>query len=176
MQRARELDPLNDFHKSYYGWHLNYLRRYNEAIPVFEQLLPAGPNKAANHLGLWGAYFRTGRYAEALRSARDYFEAAGDGEFAAALGTAQNRADYRAAVIRTGELMAARSAIRHVPAIRIARMFAHGGDADRAMLWLERAFENRESTLARLPVFWDWDDLRSDRRFQSLLARLNFPG
>ena len=175
MQRALDLDPLNDFNRSYYGWHLNYLRRYDEAIPVFQQLLPAGPNKAANHLGLWGAYFRTGRYEDALRSARDYFTAAGDGEFAASLGTGRDRADYRAAMIRTGELMAARSATRHVPAIRIARMFAHAGDTDRAMMWLERAYENRESTLVRLAVFWDWDDLRSDQRFQSLLERLNLP-
>ena len=43
------------------------------------------------------------------------------------------------------------------------------------MEWLERAYEDRESPLARLAVFWDWDDLRSDPRFQSLLARLNFP-
>ena len=32
--------------------------------------------------------------------------------------------------------MAERSATRHVPAIRIARMFAHAGDTDRALLWL----------------------------------------
>ena len=65
---------------------------------------------------------------------------------------------------RAGELMSARSATRHVPAIRVARMFAHGGDTDRAMMWLARAYENRESSLARVGVFWDWDDLRSDRR------------
>ena len=173
MQRALELDPLNDFNRSFYGWQLNYLRRYGEAIPIFEQLLPSGPNKASNYLGLWGAYFRTGRYEDALRAARNYFESAGDGEFTTALGTGQDRAAYRAAMMRTGEMMATRSATRHVPAIRIARMFAHAGDADRAMLWLERAYEARESPLARLGVFWDWDDLRSDSRFQNLLARLN---
>ena len=125
----------------------HFLRRYGEAIPIFEQLLPSGPNKASNYLGLWGAYFRTGRYEDALRAARDYFEAAGDGEFATALGTGQDRAAYRAAMIRTGEMMAARSATRHVPAIRIARMFAHAGDTERAMQWLERAYRtaNRRS-------------------------------
>ena len=78
-------------------------------------------------------------------------------------------------MFRTGELIAARSATRHVPAIRVARMFAHAGDTDRAMLWLERAYEARESPLARLAVFWDWDDLKSDPQFQNLLARMNFP-
>ena len=57
---------------------------------MFQQFLPTGPNKAANHLGLWGAYFRKGQSENALRSARDYFEAAGDGEFVAALGTGRD--------------------------------------------------------------------------------------
>jgi len=60
--------------------------------------------------------------------------------------------------------------------VRIARMFAHAGDADRALHWLERAYDNRESPLARLAVFWDWDDLRPDPRFRNLLTRLNLPG
>ena len=78
-------------------------------------------------------------------------------------------------MVRTGEMMAARSTTRHVPAIRIARMFAHAGDTEKAMMWLVRAYQNRESPLARVAVFWDWDDLRSDRRFQSLLESLNLP-
>jgi serine/threonine-protein kinase len=175
MQRALELDPLNEFNWSFYGWHLNYLGRYDEAIPIFQRLLPTGPNKASNHLGLWGAYFRKGMYKEALSSAREYFVEAGDGEFAGALGPGSDRTSYVAAMLRTGEAMVARSSQRHVPAIRIARMFAHAGDKDRAFQWLERAFQNHESPLARLRVFWDWTDLHSDPRFRDLLERLHLP-
>lgn len=175
MQRALELDPLNDFNRSFYGWHLNYLKRYDEAIPIFQRLLPTGPNKASNYLGLWGAYFRKGQYADAVHAARDYFTAAGDGEFVATLGTASDRQSYRVAMVRTGNAMAARASTRHIPAIRIARMFAHAGDADLAMQWLERAYENRESPLGRVAVFWDWDDLHADPRFMNLLDRLHLP-
>ena len=124
IQRALELDPLNEFNCTYYGWHLNYLRRYDEAIPVFQKLLPTGPNKTANHLGLWGAYFRKGSYPEAVGSARG----AGDGEFAGTLGSGSDEAEYRAGMRRTGEAMVAALTRRHIPAIRIARMFAHAGD------------------------------------------------
>jgi TolB-like protein/tetratricopeptide (TPR) repeat protein len=175
MQRALELDPLNDFNRSFYGWHLNYQRRYDEAIPIFLQLLPIGPNKASNYLGLWGAYHRKGMYAEAIAAARNYFVAAGDGEFAEALGTGRDRAAYRAAMIRTGEAMVEGSKRRHVPALRIARMFAHAGDNDRAIEWLEKAYANHESPLARLGVVWDWLDLHADPRFQDLLRRLKLP-
>ncbi|MFB3126378.1 MAG: protein kinase, partial [Candidatus Acidiferrales bacterium] len=175
IKRARELDPLNDFKESYYGWHLNYLGRYDEAIPIFQKLLPTGPNKASNYLGLWGAYYKKGMYDEALAAAKSYFAAIGDHEFADALGTERGEAAYRAGMKRAGEVMAARSKQRHVPAIRIARMFAHAGDKNSAIQWLEKAYQARESPLIRLGVFWDWDDLRSDPHFQSLLRRMNLP-
>ncbi|MFQ5778048.1 MAG: tetratricopeptide repeat protein, partial [Terriglobia bacterium] len=175
IQRARELDPLNDFKESFYGWHLNYLRRYDEAIPIFQKLLSTGPNKASNYLGLWGAYYKKGMYDEALSAARGYFEAISEQEFADALGTGHGEAAYRAAMKRVGELMAAQSTRRHIPAIRIARMFAHSGDKNSAIQWLEKAYRAKESPLMRLAVFWDWDDLRSDPRFQDLLQRMNLP-
>ena len=175
MQRALELDPLNDFHRTYYGWHLNYLRRYDEAIAITQKILPTSPNRAANYLALWGAYWRTGRFAEAVNAAKEYFQAAGDREFIASLGSPVDRDSYRSAMIRTGEAMAARSATRHIPAARIARMYAHGGDTVTAIRWLEEAEKNQESTLMRLAVFWDWEDLRGEQRFKAMLSRLKLP-
>ena len=175
--RGLELDPLNDFTRSFYGWHLNYVGRYDEAIPIFLELRETGPNKASNHLGLWGAYFKQGKYAEAATSAKDYFLEIGDSEFAESLGSPASEAEYRAAMKRTGELMARRSKERHVPAIRIARMFAHAAQNDKAIQWVEKAVEARESPVMRLGVFWDWDGLRSDPRFQDILRRLKLePG
>jgi serine/threonine protein kinase/tetratricopeptide (TPR) repeat protein len=177
MKRALELDPLNDFKRTYYGWNLNYAGRYDEAIPIFLKLLETGPNKSANYLGLWGAYYKKGMYGQALLAAKNYFLTSGGTEFGKSLSgdTAASKTDYRAAMRHTGEIMAQRSARQHVPAVRIARMFAHAGDNDKAMYWLERAYAARESPLMRLAVFWDWDDLRSDPRFQDLLWRMNLP-
>jgi tetratricopeptide (TPR) repeat protein len=175
MERGVELDPLNDFHRSFYGWHLNYLRRYDEAIPLFQKLLQAGPNRGSNYLGLWGAYYRQGRYEEALDAAREYFLATGDQAFADALAIGAGLGAYRASMKRAADAMVARSKQSHVPALRIARMFAHAGDNDRALQWLERAYENREPALMRLGVYWDWLDLHADPRFDNLLRRLNLP-
>jgi serine/threonine protein kinase/Tfp pilus assembly protein PilF len=175
--RGLELDPLNDFTRSFYGWHLNYVGRYDEAIPIFLELRETGPNKASNHLGLWGAYFKQGKYAEAATCAKDYFLEIGDSEFAKSLGSPTSEAEYRAAMKRTGELMAKHSKERHVPAIRIARMFAHAAQNDMAIYWLEKAVEAKESPVMRLGVFWDWDGLRSEPRFQDILRRVKLaPG
>ena len=175
IKRSRELDPLNDFQETYYGWHMNYLHRYDEAIPIFRKMLSTAPNKASSYLGLWGAYYKKGLYDESLSAAREYFITINNKDFADALGTGHGEGYYRAAMKRAGQLMAEESRQRHVPAIRIARMFTYAGDHDSAIQWLEKAYQARESPLIRLAVFWDWDDLRPDPRFQELLRRMNLP-
>jgi hypothetical protein len=74
-----------------------------------------------------------------------------------------------------GEKLAARSERTHVSAVRIARVFAHAGENERALDFLEKAYERHESPLYHIGVGWDWDALRSDPRFQALVRRMNLP-
>jgi len=174
-ERALALDPLNEFQRTYYGWQLNYLRRFDEAIPILRGLLPTGPNRAAIHLGLWGAYHGTARFAEAVAAAREYFALTGDTVFAPALGPGDPAAAYRAAMRRSAAALAASAENRHVPAIRVARLFAHAVDRAAALDWLEKAYANHEAPLSRLAVVWDWHGLHDQPRFQALLDRLQLP-
>ena len=70
-------------------------------------------------------------------------------------------------------MLAARSKRTHVPAVRIARLYAHAGDKDAVIQWLRQACDDHETPLTHLGVAWDWDSLRSDPRFQDLLRRVN---
>ncbi len=175
IARALELDPLNAFNRSFYGWHLNFRGRYDEAVAVFNGLLPTGPNKATIYYGLWGAYYRQGHWDAAATAARDYYLAIGDRAFADAIGTAHDDASYRAGMRRAARAMQQRAAKSHVPASRIARMFAHAGDVESAFEWLERAYELREGAMMRLGVSWDWLDLHDDARFHDLMKRMKLP-
>jgi adenylate cyclase len=82
---------------------------------------------------------------------------------------------YKGAMRLAAELLAARSRTAYVPALRIARLYAHADDKDLALEYLEKAFQQREVPLIHLGVSWDWCSLRSDPRFQDLLRRMNFP-
>ncbi len=175
IRRALELDPLNSFNKSFYGWHLNFRGRYDEAIVVFNELLPTVPNKASIYYGLWGAHYRKSQWGAAATAARDYYLAIGDRAFADAIGVARDDGSYRAGMRRAATAMEQRAAERHVPANRIARMFAHAGDAGPAFEWLERAYGQREGAMMRLGVSWDWLDLHDDPRFHDLMKRMKLP-
>ena len=94
---------------------------------------------------------------------------------AEALARGYAQSDYQGAMRLAAETLAARAQQTHVPAIRIARLYAHAEEKDRALEWLEKAYEGREGPLCRLGVVWDWNSLRDDSRFQNLLRRMNLP-
>ena len=114
-------------------------------------------------------------FPQAAAAAREYFVLAGDGEFANSLGAGVDEAQYRAGMKRTADAMVAATGRRHVPALRIARMFVHAGDHQPALDWLEQAYKNHESPLSRLAVVRDWQALHAEPRFQELLRRMNLP-
>jgi TolB-like protein/Tfp pilus assembly protein PilF len=172
---ARQLDPLNFLFRCFHGWHLVYLGRYDEAIAQLTQTLETEPNYPAAHLGLWGAFSKKAEHADALRAARTFFRVLGDDPLSNILTPDGDGAEYATAMERAAATLAERAGHQHVPALRIARLYAHAGAKDRALDWLERACEQHEAPLVHLQVAWDWDSLREQPRFQALLRQVNFP-
>lgn len=175
VQRALALDPMNFFLRCFYGWHLTYLGRYDEAIDLLKNVLATQPNFSSAHLGLWGAYYRKHMNKEALEEAVKFFEAIHDQEIVAALKTGYLTGGYREGMQRAADALALRAQRSHVAGVRIARLYAHAGDAEHALFWLQNAYAAKETPLSHLAVAWDWDQLRSDPRFQELLRRLGLP-
>ena len=175
IHKTLELDPFNPFFQCFYGWHLVYLQRYDEAIAQLHKVLEPEPDFSSAHMGLWGAFYKKGMHEEALAEARKFFSVLHDREVEEALTRGYAEGGYARAMHLGAEVLAARSKQTHVPAVRIARLYAHAGDKDQALHWLQRAAEERETPLTHLEVAWDWDFLRSDPRFRSLLRTMNLP-
>jgi len=169
-----ESDPFSFFNQTFInGWHLVYLGRHDEAITHLQQVLAAQPDYSSARLGLWGAYYKKQMYEEALAEAKKFFALLHEDEVVKAMDRGHAEGGYRLSMKRAAEAMAARSRRTHIPAIRVARLYAHAQDNDKAMLWLEKAYQQHETALIHAAVFWDWDDLRGDPRFQALLRRMN---
>jgi tetratricopeptide (TPR) repeat protein len=175
IHKVLALDPMSSFTRTFYGWHLVYLGKCDEAIEVLNEVISQQPNSSSAHLGLWGAYYKKHMDAEAMQEAISFFEAIHDQETAEALSRGFSRADYRQGMHEGAKVLTARAAHAYVPAIRIARLYAHAGDADNALQWLNQANQNRETPMGHLGVACDWDPLRGDPRFQQLMLGMNFP-
>ena len=98
-----------------------------------------------------------------------------DHEVEEALTRGYSEGGYARAMHLGAEVLAARSRRTHVPAVRIARLYAHAADKEQVLHWLQRACDERETPLSHLGVAWDWDFVRSDPRFQDLLRQVGLP-
>jgi serine/threonine protein kinase/tetratricopeptide (TPR) repeat protein len=173
VERALELDPLNVFFQCFYGWHLLYLRRYDEAIAELRKTLRTEPSFPAAHLRLWGAFCQKGMYEEAVAEAKTFFEVLGDKEVVQALQRGYIDGGYSGAMRQAAETLSERSHLTYVQPTQIARLYAHAGDRDHALQWLEKAYEERLPAMLHLGVDLDWNTLRGEPRFQDLIRRVN---
>jgi tetratricopeptide (TPR) repeat protein len=174
-QRARELDPLALYGRDI-GWILFQSRRYAEAIREFHTVLAVQPDEAG---ALWYLGFATIEHGEAAEAVRVLERSAElSGRNPAVLGVlvrAYARAGRSTEAMRVlGELTRRREA-GYVPAAAFVNAYLGLGDYERALEWLDRAFDERSKILLHLKVHPFFDPLRNDPRYEALQRRMNFP-
>jgi hypothetical protein len=76
-------------------------------------------------------------------------------------------------MLRAAETLVGRSDVTR--SMAIARLLLQGGDPERALDWLEQAYDARMQDMIYLGVNPTWDPLRSEPRFQELLRKMNLP-
>jgi hypothetical protein len=81
----------------------------------------------------------------------------------------------RAAKRARADELAALSKTERVDPHLIARCYASAGEIDSAFVWLERAFEGRVPQILHVPLDPRFDSLRSDPRYDELMARIGVP-
>lgn len=175
-ERARELDPLSNIINAWLGWRHYFARRYDRAIEQYRRTLEIDPAFAPTHLVLGQAYEQKGKLPEAIAELRRAVDLAqGAPVYVAALAHAYAIAGQRAEAERELERLREVSRLRYVPAFPIAIVHAGLGRTKDALDWLDKAYDQRDPGMVWLKVDPRLDGLRSDSRFQSLVARLRFP-
>jgi len=169
-ERARQLDPLSLIIAADNGAILYYSRQYDRAIAQFKAVRELDPNFSRSGM-ITDAYIEKGMFAEALAETQkhDSDETAWHySNLAFVAGRAGRRQEAEAALRKLLEL----NRRQPMDPIVIVQAYLGTGDKDQAMAWLEKAYAQRSNGLTALKVDAAYDPLRSDPRFQNLLARL----
>ena len=172
IRRAVALDPQNPLWQLNHGALLFSLGREDEAVAMWQKLAKTSPDFTLTHGFLWDAFHRKAMFNEAIAEARMFHSGRGDDEAAEALGRAYADGGYQRAMHGAAEMMAARFTRRYVHPTAVARLYAYAGEKDKALDWLEKAYEGRDSQLMYLPWHMEWDGLRAEPRVQTLLQRM----
>jgi len=185
FEKAHRLDPL--FGQSYRGeaYSCFMAHRYDEAIVQYRKALELEPD-AITYFGLVLARAEKGDHATAVSEAERATKVDSSPllltSLASAYARAGRRADANRVLRRLQELWDRQgtapawhtASSPYVCPYEVAGVYAQLGDNDRAFDWLDKAYRNR-SCLYWLRVDPRFDSIRSDPRFQQLLAKMNFP-
>jgi len=146
-------------------------------IEQFEKALQLDPEF---HQTLWilaDSYFLAGDFVKALEFMDKFRESAEPqtpnmigiiGHHYAALGRSEDARDILSALLRRRET-------EYVHPTALAYVFTGLEENDEALRWLEIAYAERDNSLQWLKYDPNLDSLRSEPRFQDILARMNFP-
>ena len=174
IERAIELDPLNDNYRVLHAVDLAFARRYDDAIAEFEAVIETSPrHPVAGRLS--DTLHAKGMYEEAFDAEVSYVRALGDTEGVEALTRGFQEGGYREAMRRWAETAAARALATRTRALRVAVLYVRAGENDLGLDWLDRAFEYHDPNMPYIGVVPTFDSLRGDPRFQDLLRRMNLP-
>jgi serine/threonine-protein kinase len=173
---ALDLDPVSPLLNSARAETFFYARDYDNAIAQARRTLEQYPNNLYASFWLASAQREKKLYSEAI---------SGFGQLSKMM--QQNPAmlmAYGHALAISGDKPQAQRVLsdlkqlaqrRYVPAIYFAVMYVGLGEKDTAFTWFDRAFRERNDRLAYLAVDPLSDPVRSDPRFQKLLAHIGLP-
>jgi TolB-like protein len=194
FRRALELDPRDPLGRNWYGGYLSLRGRHDDAIAEHARALDLDPLLSITGANLTRAYYWARRYDEAIAQARRTLQL--DPKFGVALfwleGALRHKGLYREAV----DLRLRVASAERAPAIAqlfetegfegvlrrdaarlqfigalvpAARCFAQLGERERALTLLETCAQRRCPMLVTIGAEPDFDELRSEPRFEALV-------
>ena len=182
IEEAHKLDPLSPIISANTGLYSYYEKNYDDAIAKYKTTLQSDPEfwVARHYLAL--AYVQKGMHDEAIVELRKLIKAPSGGpipdqiveaesEASASLGFAYGMAGKQAEARAIISQLDALSKRRYVSPLYFAIVYAGLKDNDKAIEYLNKAFEARHPGLVLIRIEPMFDGLRGDERFKTLIKR-----
>ena len=172
IRRAQELDPLSLVISSCLGGGFYYERQFDKALDQFKKTLELDPNFAPAHLDVGLACLALGRSDEAIAEFQKVRELVGSGPYGlAGLGYAYAQIGRKSEAEQILRELLQFLEQGYAVSYDIAGVYLGLKDKDKALDWLEKAYEERSiDRFAYMhPV---WDELHSDPRFTAIMRKM----
>jgi tetratricopeptide (TPR) repeat protein len=152
---------------------LSMARRFEEALEAARRAVELDPLYSVAFERLAEAYMGMGRHEEAITALRKAADISGGSLlWKSVLGHAYALAGRKGEAREILDELLAPSNRGKVFSEHIAWIFAGLGEKEKALQWLEAAYDARDPNMVMLKVWPAWDPLRGEPRFQALLKRM----
>ena len=176
IRNSQELDPLSLIINVAVGWALYHGRQYHEAIEQLHRTRELDPNYPVTYWILGLLLRKTGCYELAASHGEKGVELSGGSPLMrAALAHTYGAAGRAKEALQILDELTSLAKKRYVAPYFFAGIHIGLGEYDRALDYLERAYEERSHWLIYLHLDPGMDDLRGHRHFQDLVQRVTLP-
>ena len=172
-QQALEFNPLSPFLQSMLATLYFMAQQYDRAIEQSRNALELDPYHYQAHLVLGQSYIETGKLEEGIRAHETVVQQRAPSFSFGNLGWAYGRSGRIAEAQRILEQLQALAEKAYVLPSSVAKTYLGLGDIENALVWLERAIDERDGAIF---MFWSGpvcDRLRSHPRYHALLRKMN---
>ncbi|HEV2667398.1 MAG TPA: tetratricopeptide repeat protein, partial [Blastocatellia bacterium] len=174
-RQAQDLTPLSPQATSSLGRILFLAGRYDEAVTHFRKMIDINPNGFGAHLYLGRVLSQQGKHQEAISELRRMFDLNRGHSSRAWLAHGLARAGRRNEALQLLRELEALSRRERVSPVYIARIYSGLGDRDRAITWLQKAYDEHSDHVLSIGRDPAYDPLRSDPRFIKMLRGIGLP-
>ena len=174
-QRALEDDPLSMIVSSNAGWTFALAGQTDRSIETLKKAIEIDPSFPRTHFRLGEVYEQRGQYASAIAELEQAVNLSGaDPYYQASLGHAYAASGDAAKARHILQELQVRSAKEYVPPFAVGVIYAGLGENDQAFRWLQKATDDRSTSMVFLRSDPELAGLRGDPRFAQLSQTVNF--
>ncbi len=174
IQRAVELDPLNIFVLGLYAAQQHLTGRLGRAVAELSQLHDDVPGFGFGYDVLWYSNFKLGNLDAAIEAAKKHFSVTlGMPNVTDKIERGYAESGFDGAMLELGAELEILAEQQYIQAVFIAMPFAMAGDVDKAVEWLETAFEQRDPMMPYISTIAGIVKIADDPRFAGILEKMN---
>ena len=173
LEEAERLDPLDLQVKTQIGYVHHFRHDLDRAVAQFEKVVALEPSFAFAHYALGDAWTQRGQFDRGIAEFNKSIELGGRSvNHVGVLGYAYGRSGNRERAKEHLNELTARASKGHVSPMWFALIHLGLSEHEGLFQWLNRAFEERDGSLVLITAAVEFDPVREDRRFKSLLDRM----
>ena len=173
LEQAERLDPLDLQVKTQIGYVHHFRHDLDRAIAQFEKVVALEPSFAFAHYALGDALTQRGQFDRAIAELDKSIELGGRSvNHVGVLGYAYARSGNRERAKEHLDELNARGAAGYVSPMWFGLVHLGLSDLDGLFHSLNRAFEERDGSLILITAAVEFDPVREDPRFKTLLERM----
>jgi len=170
---ALNFEPFDVGTNLHLGWHYLHARNYDAAIEQLKKVIELEPKFFLAHLILGIAYEQNGNFSKALDEFKEASLLEDSPIVLGFLGYTYAALGNRTKALEILDELQERSRHSYVPAYSMALIHSRLGEQDEAFEHLYKASMEKNQWLSWLNVAPEFDSLRLDPRFETLVRRAN---